>query len=163
MVKALGASAVFGYASPTCGTDIRAHTRNELYYAFDTISEAGSPQICVDALASHPAPSGKRVFYGVVLPALSPRNGVERGHTFSYSAVSEYFTLRSAVWEARPQELKFAARFLKLAEGLLAEKGFKVQRPDVREGGLEGMLGGMDDLRHERVSIKKVVYRVDES
>lgn len=163
MVKALGASAVFDYASPTCGADIRAHTRNELYYAFDTVSEAASPQICADALASHPAPSGKRPFYGVILPALSPRDDVERGHTLGYSAVGEYFTLGSTVWEARPQDLEFATRFFKLAEGLLAEKRFKVHRPEVREGGLEGVLGGMDDLRHGRVSGKKVVYRVNES
>ena len=51
MVKALGASTVFDYASPTCGADIRAHTRNELYYAFDTVSEAASPRICADGLA----------------------------------------------------------------------------------------------------------------
>jgi hypothetical protein len=163
MVKALGASAVFDYASPICGADIRAHTRNELYYAFDAVSEAASPQICADALASHPAPSGKRPFYGVILPALSPRDDVERGHTLGYSAVGEYFTLGSTVWEARPQDLEFATRFFKLAEGLLAEKRFKVHRPEVREGGLEGVLGGMDDLRHGRVSGKKVVYRVNES
>ena len=50
-----------------------------------------------------------------------------------------------------------------MAEGLLAEKRFKVHRPEVREGRLEGALGWMDDLRHGRVSRKKVVYRVNES
>ena len=109
--------------------------------------------------ASHPASSDKRPFYGVVLPALSPRDGVERGHTLGYSTVGEYFTLGSAVSEARLQDLEFATRFIKLAEGLLAEKRFKLHRPEVREGVLEGALGGMDDLRHRRVSGKKVVER----
>ena len=163
MVKALGASAVFDYASLTRGTDIHHDTRNELYYAFDTVSEAASSRICADALASHPAPSDKRPFYGVILPALSPRDGVEGGHTLGYSAIGEYFTLGGAVWEARLQDLEFVTRFIKLAEGLLAEKRFKVHRPKVREGGLVGALGGMDDLRHGRVSGKKVVCRISES
>lgn len=59
MVKALGASAVFDYASPTCGVDIRAHTHNELYYAFDTVSEAALPQICADARPRTPRPRAR--------------------------------------------------------------------------------------------------------
>lgn len=104
-----------------------------------------SPRICADALASHPASSDKRPFYGVILPALLPRDGVERGHTLGYWTVGEYFILGSAVSEARLQDLGFATRFTKLAEGLLAENRFKVHRSEVREGALEGALGGMDD------------------
>ena len=49
-----------------------------------------------------------------------------------------------------------------MAEGLLAEKRLKVHRPEVREGRLEGVLGGMDDLRQRRAGGKKVVYYINE-
>lgn len=45
-----GAEKVFDYRSPTCATDIRAYTGNELEYAFDCIAEAETTQLCYGAM-----------------------------------------------------------------------------------------------------------------
>lgn len=159
-VKSLGASAVFDYHSPTCGADIRAYTKDQLYYAFDTISEHSSPQICADALSSNPGPSGKKPFYGCIQTPESPRSDVERASTLAYSALGESFKMGPHNFEAKPQDYEFGTKFFRLAAELLREGKFKVHRPEVREGGLEGVIQGMDDLRQGKVSGKKIVYKV---
>jgi len=82
------------------------------------------------------------------------------GHTLAYTAVGEYAKRGEKELPAKPEDLEFAGRFWKLTEGLLAEGKFKVHQPDVRPGGLDGVMKGLDDLRQGRVSGKKLVYRV---
>ncbi|KAL5446296.1 hypothetical protein PMIN06_007835 [Paraphaeosphaeria minitans] len=65
-VKSLGADAFFDLRSPTVGEDIRAHTNDELYHAFDTIGEYGSPEASAKALASK-EPEGQKLYYGNIL------------------------------------------------------------------------------------------------
>lgn len=63
-------------------------------------------------------------------------------------------------FEAKREDQEFAARFWKMAGELLAQGKLKVHPPDVRPGGLEGVLEGLDELRQGKVSGKKLVYRV---
>jgi len=116
------ASAVFDYASPTCGADIRAHTRNELYYASTPSRRRPSPQICADALASHPAPSGKRPFYGVILPRCRLAMML-REATPSATRLLASISPSGAGLGSQAAGSGVCDQVFKLAEGLLAERG----------------------------------------
>ncbi|OCK81704.1 putative zinc-binding oxidoreductase ToxD [Lepidopterella palustris CBS 459.81] len=161
-VRSLGADHIFDYSSPDCGKQIREVTKDSLFYAFDTISEPGSAQICADALASEGASAGKKPFYGCILNIKSPRADVQSAYTLGYTAVGEGFKMRGMELEPRPRDYEFAVGFMRVVERLLADGSFRVHRTDVREGGLEGVLDGLNDLREGKVSGRKIVYRVGE-
>lgn len=161
-VKSLGADTVFDSRSPTVGADIRAHTNNKLYYAWDTIGEHGSPAACAAALASS-APAGQKLHYGTILmgPGMKPpRDDVEFTFTLGYTAAGEAFEIAGMKWEAKPQDYEFTVKWTELAEKLWMERKWRPHRQDVREGGLEGVLNGLEDMKSGKVSGVKLVYRV---
>ncbi|KAI9694880.1 MAG: hypothetical protein M1822_000496 [Bathelium mastoideum] len=169
--QSLGATHCFDYNSPSCGADIRAHTNDSLFYAFDCISEGPSPQICCDALstttapASHPHPprDGGKPLYSALLPVSDfPRDDVTHAYTLAYSAIGEYFTMGPGGREfaASEEDKEYQERFWEVATALVAEGKIAPHEKDTRQGGLQGILEGLDDLRNGRVSGKKVVYRV---
>ncbi|EOD52107.1 putative zinc-binding oxidoreductase protein [Neofusicoccum parvum UCRNP2] len=158
MLKSLGADAVFDYNSPTVGADIRKHTANKLYYAFDCIAEGSSAQICADALSSD---EGKPA-YSALLFCEFPRKDIQPKYTLGYTTFGETFTKAFGPGEfpASKEDYEFGSSFWKLTEQLLAEGKFKVHRPDVRGGGLEGVLEGLEELKAGKVSGKKLVYKI---
>ena len=60
---------------------------------------------------------------------------------------------------AKPEDFEFAKKQWSLTEKLLAEGKLKLM-PTVRQGGLEGVFEGLDDLRHGKVSAHKLVYKI---
>jgi len=162
-VKSLGADAAFDYNSPSCGADIRKHTNNKLFYAFDCISEKNSPQICAEALSS--SSSTQKPIYSTLLKTEMPRDDVQMRHTIGYTVVGEAFTMgpNGPEFPAKPEDFEFGKKFWKLATDLLEKRKYKVHQIELRSGGLEGVLKGLDDLKDGRVSGKKLVYRVTKS
>ncbi|KAK8249448.1 chaperonin 10-like protein [Phyllosticta capitalensis] len=158
LVKSLGASAAFDYNSPTCAADIRAHTENSLYFAFDCISEGSSPQICADALSTET--SSQKPAYSALLTVKFPRQDIDHRYTLGYTVVGEEFTKFGHNFPAKKEDYEFGKMFWALSQKLLEEGKFRVHQPDIREGGLEGVLEGLDDLRQGKVSGKKLVYRI---
>jgi len=163
LVKSLGASAAFDYNSPTCGADIRKHTNNALFYCWDTISEEGSAQICADALSSNTAPDGSKPKYGCILDVKFPRDDVEKTFTLGYTVTGESFNWPGKVFEASRNDFEFGKKFWEVARKLLEEGKYKAHPLDVRPGGLNGVIDGMEDMRQGKVSGKKLVYRVTET
>ncbi|KAH7065377.1 chaperonin 10-like protein [Macrophomina phaseolina] len=163
LVKSLGADAVFDYNSPTVGADIRKHTNNKLYYAFDCVAEGNSAQICADSLSTETA--SRKPQYSALLWIDMPREDVEARTTLGYTIFGEGFTkaFGPGHFPASQEDYEFGKKFWKLSEKLLAEGKFKVHRPDVRGGGLEGVLEGLDELRQGKVSGKKLVYKISEA
>ena len=159
-VKSLGADAVFDYKSPTCGADIRKHTNNKLFYAFDCITEGASLQICNDALSSDS--SAQQPKYSTLLPIKNPREDVHWQFTLAYTAIGEEFRMRGNEVPAKREDFEFAKKFWQLSAKLLADGKIKVHAVDLREGGLEGVLRGLDDLKNGKVSGKKLVYRLSD-
>ena len=158
MVKNLGASAVFDYSAPDCGAKIREYTNNRLYHALDCISEGTSAQICADALSTDT--STKKPVYCALLPIELPRADVEYKFTLGYTATNESFVKAGLEFPASEEDYRFAVRFCKLSEKLLAEGKFKPHQQDIRKGPLEKVLDGVDELRQGKVSGKKIVYRI---
>ncbi|KAI1808887.1 putative zinc-binding oxidoreductase ToxD [Daldinia bambusicola] len=155
LLKSLGADATFDYNSPTAGEDIRAYTNDGLEYVFDCIAEGSSPEIAAKAISSK---GGK--YTGLLVLETFPREDVEKKHTLAYTMTGEAFTKLGHEFPANPADLEFGVKFWKLAEQLLAQGKVKPHPADVREGGLDRILEGLDDLRQGRVSGKKIVYKI---
>ncbi|KAG8427469.1 putative secondary metabolism biosynthetic enzyme [Metarhizium acridum] len=158
LVKALGAEAVFDYNDPECAAKIRAYTNDSLAIAFDTISLADSAKICEGALASSPPP-GTTLRYHALLPRTTARSDVTDTRSLAYTAIGEAFRFSDGPKPAVKEDLDYAVKFLDLSRELLASGKLRV--PPVQLGqGLEGVLDGMQALRENKVSGKKLVYKV---
>ncbi|KAF2756499.1 GroES-like protein [Pseudovirgaria hyperparasitica] len=161
MVRSLGADAVFDYKSPSCGADINAFTSNSLLYAFDCISEGTSLAICAAALStSSPGGNGITPKYGVLLPVPEdkfPRDDVKPVLTLGYSAFGEKYRFRGADFEEKGDYV-WIERWWTHVQELLERGLIKAHPPDVREGGLEGVVAGLKDLEDGKVSGVKLVY-----
>ncbi|KAL0263387.1 hypothetical protein SLS55_002367 [Diplodia seriata] len=157
LVRRLGADHVFDYKSPTVGAEIRAATNDGLRHAFDCIAYDSTAAICAAALTSA---SGVAKYSSLLTVEKFPRADVENAGTLAYTALGETFRKGAKEFPANEDHLAFAARFWKLTEELLAQGKLKVHPPQVREGGLEGVLDGLEDLRQDKVSGVKLVYLV---
>lgn len=160
-VKELGADAAFDYSEPEkCAAAIRAYTNNSLLHAYDCIGTGSAPEICANALTSA---SGAK--YCSVSPfGKLPRSDValDTWH-LAYTTLGEAFEFPPGGGKemaAKPEDWEYAVRFIGVAEGLLGEGAFR-GNPKLREGGLDGVLEGLQELRDGRVSGQKLVYKVD--
>ncbi|KAH7038871.1 putative zinc-binding oxidoreductase ToxD [Macrophomina phaseolina] len=155
LVRALGADRVFDYRASGVGAEIREAAGGKLAHVLDCISSPASAAICAEAVGD----AGGR--YTSLLPVFNfPREDVQTEHVIGYTAFGEEVSLGSWRIPARPEDLECATRFWKLTGELLAQGKIRVHRPEVREGGLAGVLDGLDDLRQGRVSGVKLVYKV---
>ena len=159
LVKSFGADHAFDYKSPTCAEDIRKLTDNKLRYVWDTISEGTSPKICADAIGS----DVKDAKYGTILSVKDFPRKDEVKVTFSlgYTMIGEDISFRGGQHiPAVKADFNFGVEFCAIAEKLLAEGKIKPPKKEVRDGGLEAIFGGLDDLKEGRVSGTKIVYRI---
>jgi NADPH:quinone reductase-like Zn-dependent oxidoreductase len=160
-VKSLGADHVFDYKSPTCGADIRKASNNKIFYAWDTISEKTTAQICADALSSDStSPSGQKLQYANILQAKCPRDDVESKRTLVYSSIGEDFAKGGRLIPARKEDFEFMKKFVAISQKLIDEGKIKPHNLDIRPGGLEGVFQGLQDMKNGKVSGKKLVYKL---
>lgn len=147
----------FNYADPNVGADIRKFTDNKLKYAFDTISLPDSIKICADALSSE---AGGR--YGALLGVEKfPRDDVSCITTLMYTIFDEDFLFLGQTMKRSTEDFEFAKMFFELTEKLLSEGKLKTHPEELREGGLEGVLKGMNDMKENGVSGVKLTYKID--
>lgn len=158
-VKELGADEVFDYNDTDVGLSIREFTKNSLRLVWDIISTPASAQICATALSS--ASPGCR--YSSFLSNRSPRNDVDSIGTNMYTVWGEYFRVGSLEYPASSEDFEWAAKFMVLTEELLARGQLKPHNFVVKEHGLIGALAGLDDMKNNRVSAQKLVYRISET
>ncbi|KAI0901498.1 oxidoreductase-like protein [Annulohypoxylon nitens] len=155
LVKSLGADHVFDYNSPTVGADILKVTNGEIAHVFDCISEHSSPAISAQAIG----PKGGK--YSALLPVDKfPRSDVTTAMTLGYVAVGEPFTKFGVDWKPTPADFEFASKFWSVTEDLIAQGKLKVHPLSLREGGLDGILSGLEELKQNKVSGKKLVYKI---
>jgi len=91
-----------------------------------------------------------------------PRKDVTNNSTLAYTIKGEDIKFRGTPIPGQADHFDFGVRFWAVAEKLLQEGKFKCL-PDVRKGGLDGVFGGLDELRNGKVSGKKLVYKVSET
>ena len=153
LVKSLGAVEAFDYNDPECAQKIKTYTDGKLMLVWDTISLEGSAKICADCMAS-----GAK--YGVLLPIKDPpRKDVHITHTLAYTAMGDAMEMREKI-PAKPEDYLFARKWADVCDEMLLQGLIKPHPPKVMQGGLDGVLEGLDLLRKEQVSGEKLVYRI---
>lgn len=158
-VKSLGASAAYDYKDPECGKKINKDTNNKLKLIWDTIALESSAKICGDAISTENDDGSAR--YGSILPVKLPgRSDVKTTFTFMYTIFNDAFTKAGRDTPAIPEDFEFAKKFFGIVEKLLAEGKLKTHPEQVGKEGLKGALQGMEDMKNEKVSASKLVYKV---
>ena len=157
-VRSLGADEVFDYNDAECASKIKKLTDNSLKLCWDTISLESSAKICADAMAS--GSGGK---YGTILPVKPPRDDLEVTSTFMYTIFNEPFHKGKNEFPAVKEDFEFAKMFFEITEKLLKDGKLKTHPEKVGKDGLEGALRGMEDMKVDKVSGQKLVYRVGET
>lgn len=150
---------MYDYKDPECGKKINKDTDDSLKLAWDTISLKSSAEICSEALSSDA--TGTR--YGSILPVKFPREGVESKMTMMYTIFGEEYEKAGRTSPASPEDFAFAKKFFGITEKLLAEGKLQTHPEKVGANGLEGALQGMQDMKDDKVSGQKLVYRVAET
>ena len=155
-VKAQGADEVFDYNDVDVGLKIRKFTNNRLQLVWDIISTEVSARICATALSS----DSKNCRYASFLTNRSPRDDVESIGTNLYTIWGEYFRSGSTQWPASREDFEWGTKFMELTERLLVNDQLKPHNCSVKEGGLHGVLQGLEDLKSNKVSAAKLVYQI---
>jgi hypothetical protein len=151
----LGAEAAFSYKDSDCAEQIRKYTNNKLKYAWDCIAVGDSVKICAEALTSGPGAK-----YTSLIRTEFPRDDVQSHSTLAYSATGEPFDKGFAKSEGSQEDFDFAAKtWVPIAEKCLVEGKIKVHKPRVG-GGIENILDGLDQLKNNKVSGEKLVYKL---
>ena len=160
-VKSLGADAVYDYKDPECGKKINQDTKDSLKLIWDTIAIESSAKICAEALSSDT--NGTK--YGTILPVKLPgrEKDAETTFTFMYTIFNDPFQKAGRDTPAMPEDFEFAKKFFGITENLLAEGKLRTHPEQVGEKGLEGALQGLQDMKAEKVSGRKLVYRVKDT
>ncbi|KAF2183847.1 hypothetical protein K469DRAFT_464187, partial [Zopfia rhizophila CBS 207.26] len=157
--KSLRASAVFDYRSPTCGADICTYTNNSLYHCFDTRPIKSSADICVDTLFSHSSTDKSKPFHagfqGLVVEIKRENIGIET--TLSYRGLSEAIRIGEIEISAIPEHKAFVARWIGIAEHLTMEGELRLHTFEVRDEGLQGALGRLEEMRKGGIRGKKLI------
>ncbi|KAK7973542.1 zinc-binding dehydrogenase family oxidoreductase [Apiospora saccharicola] len=159
MVRSCGAAAVFDYHGPDCAEQIKKHTKSGLRYALDCISTVASMKLCYQAMGR----------LGGKYTSLEPYA----------ESIAQDRKLIKADWIMTPQLLgdevawpephyrpadpaveRFGAVWVETLNKLL-EKGLIRSHPvEVRQGGLDRVMQGVQDARSQSVSGRKLVYRL---
>lgn len=157
LVKKMGADHVCDYKDPNAAAEIRKMTDNNLKLAFDTVSVESSAKFCGDALSTDGG------HYNNILQSTVHRKNVQSQSTLAYTTIGEAFDFGDIQIPAKPEDKEFAEKFLPVAARLLAEGKIQPHPPYVGKDGLKGVLDGMQQMREDRISGQKLVYKVDET
>lgn len=149
-----GADVIIDYHDPECSARIREATDNALKIVWDTVATTESAKICADAINS----AGGR--YHGLLPVQFPRADVVSAFTDAGTITGEPFEYgpESMVVPAMPAEFNFAVQWAGLAEDLWAEGKLRTIPVQRGQGGLEGILEGLQELKDNKISGRKLVY-----
>jgi hypothetical protein len=90
----------------------------------------------------------------------APRSDVKSIFFLGYSAFGRPYMFEGQEWPFVENEFEFVKRFVLFMERLLEEGKIKSHPATVREGGLEGIVQGMEDIRLGKISGEKLVYVV---
>lgn len=151
LVRSSGADHVFDYNDPACTQEINNITGGNLKLCVDCISTDAAATLCAEALS----PGAK---CSNILLAKCPRDDVESLTTLDYSSLGEEWEQFGIVNSASKEDFEHSKSFAELAEELLNDAKIRPHPIEKREGGLDAILQGPQDLRAKRVSGKELVF-----
>ncbi|THW97443.1 putative alcohol dehydrogenase [Aureobasidium pullulans] len=161
LVKSYGAEEAFDYHSSTCAENIRKYTGNTLAYAADCVTVPSSTKACIAAIGRA---GGRYVALDPYEEDLMTRK-VVRPDWILATAVAG----RGSSWPApygREPDMEcrvWAEEYLASVERLIGSGADQIRSHPLeeREGGLEGIMSGIEEIRRKQVRGFKLVYPVE--
>ena len=80
-----------------------------------------------------------------------------------FTIFNDPFTIDGEDIPAVPEDFEFAKKFFGITEQLLQEGKLRTHPEKIGPKGLEGALQGMEDMKNDKVSGTKLVYRVKDT
>lgn len=157
LARSFGADAVFDHTSPTCAADIRAYTRNGLRFALDCITTPETTRLCYAALGR----AGGRY---VALDPFSEAVAATRSIVRPDWVLGPELVGEDIAWPAphgrkgNPEARVFCEAWTRTLQGLLDRGLIRTHPQLVRDTGLAGALGGLEELRAKKISGQKLIY-----
>ncbi|KAE9382259.1 oxidoreductase [Stipitochalara longipes BDJ] len=151
LVKFLGADHSFDYNDSSAPSKIQALTKDSLTLCVDCFSEQSSYDFCSKTL-----PTGAS--YRCIGPVQPDRSDIDFQLVMGVLYFNAPFKIQDQILPAPPELCQSAVAFAKTAEHLLKEGKIKPHPKEIREGGLKGVLDGIQDMREKKVRGKKLVY-----
>ncbi|KAG8156806.1 hypothetical protein KVR01_013411 [Diaporthe batatas] len=161
LVRGRGASAVFDYSAPDVAAQIKTATAGRLRYVLDCISDAESATACYGAIQR---PGGRYAsLERVPAELLTRRRAVRAGFVLAAEAFGEDIELGHDGYDrpASAEKHELAVQSLAMLQRLLDSGKLKAHPIELLEGGLQGVIGGLDVLAAKGISGKKLVSIID--
>jgi NADPH:quinone reductase-like Zn-dependent oxidoreductase len=159
LAERLGAVAVFDYADGEEAVeeiqDCVQRMGKPLRKAWDTVSIPSTARFCGDALSP-----GNGCHYASLLPIQCARPDVTSTVTMAYTVFGEDWGMGATHFPANHADADFGRRWWALVQELLDQGRIQTHRIILGEGGLDGVLGGLQQLRDSQVRGGKLVFRV---
>ncbi|KAH7364700.1 zinc-binding oxidoreductase ToxD, partial [Rhexocercosporidium sp. MPI-PUGE-AT-0058] len=154
LMKTLGADHVFDYTSPSSPASILALTNSTLSLCVDCFSQQSSYAFCSTILAK-----------GATYVSIMPMTEVDREDlVFKFCMGVLYFDapflFQGQRMEATREMFDSAVSFAEFAEKVLGEGKIRCHVNEVKGGGLEAVLEGIQEMREGKVGGRKLVYPV---
>ncbi|KAH6867727.1 chaperonin 10-like protein [Thelonectria olida] len=159
LVKSFGASAVFDYRAPNCTADIRKHTKNNIRYALDCISTTASMQFCYQAIGRA---GGKYTALEPYSEAVAQtRKMVKPDWIMGPQMLGKEIVWPEPHWRPADAEMgEFGHSWTATLRKLLDNNLIRPHPIIVKQGGLQEVLGGIEDVRAKKMSGKKLVFTI---
>ncbi|KAF1828569.1 GroES-like protein [Decorospora gaudefroyi] len=157
LVKSFGADATYDYTDRNCAGDIREHTGNSLRFAIDCISTPETTQLCYEAIGRT---GGRYVSLDPFSQTVaSTRKVVSAGWVLGPELVGEEIAWPAPHGrEANPIAREFCIAWNITLQKLLDQDHIRTHPQLVRNTGLEGVLGGLEEIRAKQVSAQKLTF-----
>jgi len=156
LCESYGAAACFDYHSPACSSDIRVHTDNKLRYVFDCVTDATTMKMCYGAIGSL---GGSYIALETVATSVKYTRRDVRADWFLADAIMGDGVHMAGTYgrPPSPENRRFGKLLFAQAAKWLDEGSVKNHPLEIREGGLEGILGAISDMKHGKVQARKLV------
>ncbi|CRG89693.1 Protein TOXD [Talaromyces islandicus] len=159
LVKSRGAEMAFDYNDPTCGQQIHDYTHGQLKLIFDTIgNNTTGIQICEAAFSKSPTCRYGTLLLNDFSPQRRPDVVVSSSVLMTFRG--EAFDLFGRHFPASNEDFEFASMFAGITERLLEDRLLVPHPVVLGDGGLRGVVDGLELVRDGKVSGGKLVYRV---
>lgn len=137
--------------------ELRTATQGKIQIAVDSIATEQSAAIC----ASNMEVSGGKYISFTGASIRDPR--ITTVNIFGFTLLNREFLFEAIGLRAdiNVRDVTFATDLARRAERLIALNAIKPSAAEVRPGGLDGIVSGLEDMKAGRVRGKRLVYVID--
>ncbi|KAK1240248.1 hypothetical protein MKX08_007690 [Trichoderma sp. CBMAI-0020] len=157
LAKQSGADYIYYHDEPPSLEALRIATQGKIQIAIDCIATEQSAAIC----ASNMEVSGGKYVSFTGTRIRDPR--ITTANMFGFTMLNREFLFEARGLQAdiNVEDVTFTTNFARRAERLIALNAIKPSTAEVRPGGLNGIVFGLEDMKAGRVRGKRLVYIID--